>query len=127
MSSHRRPEFKRSIIPPPTDISLTIGPRQCPRELILRTFRYFFYDAYYANSSRDLFEISVSLRNRLFGYVYVNWFLLRELTSPLTDAEIDTDFSFGEFMEVSYGPGQSHQENRKHAGEPDTRPRARRQ
>ncbi|KAI1654098.1 hypothetical protein F4813DRAFT_382871 [Daldinia decipiens] len=57
---------------------------------------YFTYDTFYTNSSRELFNISVSLRNGLFEHV--NRLFSTGLTSPLTDEAASADFSFGEFM-----------------------------
>ncbi|KAI1648340.1 uncharacterized protein F4817DRAFT_71527 [Daldinia loculata] len=57
---------------------------------------YFTYDTFRTNSSRELFNISVSLRTGLFEYV--NKLFSTDLTSPLTDEAANADFSFGEFM-----------------------------
>ncbi|OTB06327.1 hypothetical protein M426DRAFT_21116 [Hypoxylon sp. CI-4A] len=57
---------------------------------------YYSYDYYHTPSSSELYNISVSLRTGLFGYV--NRLFSRQLTSPLTEDSADADFSFGEFM-----------------------------
>ncbi|KAI8966089.1 hypothetical protein F5Y11DRAFT_366345 [Daldinia sp. FL1419] len=57
---------------------------------------YYKYDTFHTNSSKELFNISVSLSNGLFGYV--NKLFTRDLTSPLSAAAANADFSFGEFM-----------------------------
>ncbi|KAI5926300.1 hypothetical protein F4810DRAFT_589840 [Camillea tinctor] len=54
------------------------------------------WNTYFANSSRENFNVTVSLASGLWQYL--DKLFTRELQSPLTGEAVDTDFSIGEFM-----------------------------